>query len=194
MKRLGYVVLLLVFVGLFLHSCVNIDNPNAINNKPSEQKTEELFFGDYPAQITVNKNGVDFLESQAPIGNFSGTLVSSTIGEGPKTFNPFNSKDNVSSTMSEVMYDGLLSTHPITGQPIPKLAKDFSVNGNDYIIHLRKGIKWSDGKPITADDVVFTWQNIIFDGFGNTSTSSLYVTFGLSSTYLFTTAKTSRFF
>ena len=170
MKKLGYVVLLLVLIGLFLHSCVKIDRPVSTTDNSTEQVTEELFFRDYPSQITVTKNGVDFLESQAPVGKFGGTLISSTIGEGPKTFNPFNSKDNVSSTMSEIMYDGLLSTHPITGQPIPKLAKDFSVNGNDYIIRLRRGLKWSDGKPITADDVVFTWQNIIFDGFGNTST------------------------
>ena len=72
--------------------------------------------------------------------------------------------------MSDVMYDGLLSTDAKTGKPIPKLAKSFEINGNDYIIHLRRGVKWSDGKEITADDVVFTWQNIIFDGFGNTST------------------------
>ena len=170
MKKLGYVVLLLVLIGLFLHSCVKIDRPVSTTDNSTEQVTEELFFRDYPSQITVTKNGVDFLESQAPVGKFGGTLISSTIGEGPKTFNPFNSKDNISSTMSEIMYDGLLSTHPITGQPIPKLAKDFSVNGNDYIIRLRRGLKWSDGKPITADDVVFTWQNIIFDGFGNTST------------------------
>ena len=71
--------------------------------------------------------------------------------------------------MSDIMYDGLVTTHPVTGETIPKLAKSYQVNGNEYIIKLRKGIKWSDGKPITADDVVFTWQNIIFDGFGNTS-------------------------
>ena len=43
------------------------------------------------------------------------------------------------------------------------------MNGKEYIVKLRHGIRWSDGRPITADDVVFTWQNIILDGFGNTS-------------------------
>ena len=71
--------------------------------------------------------------------------------------------------MSEIMYDGLVTTDPVTGDTIPKLAKSFTVNGKEYIVNLRHGIKWSDGKPITADDVVFTWQNIILDGFGNTS-------------------------
>ncbi|MEE3350415.1 MAG: ABC transporter substrate-binding protein [Candidatus Gastranaerophilaceae bacterium] len=170
MKKLGYVVLIVIFIGLFLHSCINIDNPDTKNSSVTTTQNNQIFFREYPTQINVNENGIDYLQSQAPVGIFGGTLIASTIGEGPKTFNPFNSKDNISSTMSEIMYDGLLSTHPTTGQPIPKLAKDFSVNGNDYIIHLRKGIKWSDGRLITADDVIFTWQNIIFDGFGNTST------------------------
>ncbi|CCY24484.1 aBC-type dipeptide transport system periplasmic component [Brachyspira sp. CAG:484] len=168
MKKAGYVILSLIIIAFLLKSCVNIDSPEVQRPKNEQQKTEETI--NYPDDAkTVTINGVDYLQTQAPVGKFGGTLVASTIGEGPKTFNPFNSKDNISSLMSEIMYDGLLTTHPVTGQPIPKLAKDFSVNGNDYIIHLRKGIKWSDGKPITADDVVFTWQNIIFDGYGNTS-------------------------
>lgn len=168
MKRAGYVILSLIIIAFLLKSCVNIDTPEIQSTKTEPPKIEETV--NYPDDAkTVTINGVDYLQSQAPIGNFGGTLVASTIGEGPKTFNPFNTKDNISSLMSEVMYDGLLSTHPVTGRPIPKLAKDFTVNGNDYIIHLRKGIKWSDGKPITADDVVFTWQNIIFNGYGNTS-------------------------
>lgn len=33
----------------------------------------------------------------------------------------------------------------------------------------KKGLRWSDGKEITADDVIFTWRDIILAGFGNTS-------------------------
>jgi len=170
MKRVVYIILVLVLVAGLLKACIRRDIPEAETTQNAIQATKEII---YPEdQKTVTINGIDYLQSQAPIGNFGGSLTSSTIGEGPKTFNPFNSKDNISSIMSEVMYDGLLSTHPVTGQPIPKLAKSFSIsdNGKDYIITLRKGIKWSDGKPITADDVVFTWRDIIFAGFGNTST------------------------
>ena len=170
MKKAGYVILILILLGLLIRSCVNVDNPEPKVNSKSGQSEKNNLLKEYPSQKNVNKDGIDYLESQAPIGKFGGTIVASTIGEGPKTFNPFNSKDNISSTMSDIMYDGLLSTHPISGQPIPKLAKDFYIDGNNYIVHLRKGIKWSDGVPITADDVIFTWQNIIFDGFGNTST------------------------
>ncbi len=169
MKKWVYVILVLVFCALFLKACVHQDFPNSVPPEiRGKSDVESVVFP--PPQKTVSINGVDYLQSQAPVGKFGGELRASTIGEGPKTFNPFNSKDNISSLMSDVMYDGLLSTDPETGAPIPKLAKSFTVNGNDYIVNLRRGVKWSDGKEITADDVVFTWQNIIFDGFGNTST------------------------
>ena len=169
MRRVIYVILVLFIILLSGRACLKADLPSDVN-KPVLREKAQTKDVKYPLEKNVTINGVDYLQSQAPVGKFGGTFVSSTIGEGPKTFNPFNSKDNISSQMSDIMYDGLVTTDPVTGNTIPKLAKSFTVNGKEYIVKLRHGIKWSDGKPITADDVVFTWQNIIFDGFGNTST------------------------
>ncbi len=164
------VVLALILVLLLAKACVVRD----IDIKTDNIKTgkEQSLVSEYKIPTTKTVNGVDFLLSNSKIGNFGGQIVTSVIGEGPKTFNPFNSKDNISSQMSSIMYDGLLATNPVTGQPMPKLAKSYKImpDGKTYIINLRKGIKWSDGKPITADDVVFTWRDIIFAGMGDTST------------------------
>ena len=169
MKRVIYVILVLLIVLGLGRACIRADIQSDYK-RPVLREKAKINDGEYPLEKNVTINGVDYLQSQAPVGKFGGTFVSSTIGEGPKTFNPFNSKDNISSQMSDIMYDGLVTTDPVTGDTIPKLAKSFTVNGKEYIVKLRHGIKWSDGKPITADDVVFTWQNIIFNGFGNTST------------------------
>lgn len=168
MKRVVLIILVLLVVFGLGKACIRRDLPTS--DKPVLRPKANVVDANYPIPKNVTVNGVDYLQSQAGVGKFGGTFVSSTIGEGPKTFNPFNTKDNISAQMSEIMYDGLVTTNPVTGETIPKLAKSFSVNGKEYLINLRHGLKWSDGKPITADDVVFTWQNIIFDGFGNTST------------------------
>lgn len=170
MKNLGYVVLVIVLIFLLGKACIRRDIPETQIQKQEVQQ-EKLTLDFYPAnRKNVTINGVDYIQTDLPAGKFGGTMINSTIGEGPKTFNPFNSKDATSSTFADIMYDGLVTIDPVSGQYIPKLAKSFEVNGNDYIVHLRHGVKWSDGKPITADDVYFTWKNIILDGYGNTST------------------------
>lgn len=168
MKRVILIILVLLMILGLGKACIRRDLPTS--DKPVLRPKADVVDANYPIPKNVTINGIDYLQSQVEVGKFGGTFVSSTIGEGPKTFNPFNTKDNISAQMSEIMYDGLVTTDVVTGKTIPKLAKSFSVNGKEYIVNLRHGLKWSDGKPITADDVVFTWQNIIFDGFGNTST------------------------
>lgn len=44
------------------------------------------------------------------------------------------------------------------GKPIPELAEKWNVSSDQltYTFHLRKNLKFSDGSPLTADDVAFT--------------------------------------
>lgn len=44
------------------------------------------------------------------------------------------------------------------GKPIPELAEKWDVSSDQltYTFHLRKDLKFSDGSPLTADDVAFT--------------------------------------
>lgn len=170
MKKLLYATLLIFFALFALKACLNADMPEEKQNHPKLNKTDEAVKFPAPSK-TVRKNGVDYLQSQAQVGQFGGALVASTIGEGPKTFNPFNTKDATSSVMAEMMFDGLVSTKADTGEVVPKLAKSFEISkdGKTYTFNLRQGIKWSDGKPINADDVVFTWNKILLAGYGNTS-------------------------
>ena len=184
MKKFLYLIFVLCLIILFLKSCARRDIENSeIISIPKERNPYAVKINQpYKNPVTRTINGVDYLETQVQCrksgGNlerksgckFGGKFVTSTIGEGPKTFNPFTSTDATSSAMSDMMYDGLFSSNPMSGEVIPKLAKSVEIKGNRYIIHLRRGIKWTDGKPITADDVMFTWKDIIFAGLGNTST------------------------
>ena len=165
--KLWGLIFILLIAALCLKACIRRDVPRHFPQKLPDSSIENIIYPDQNKNVTIN--GIDFLQTQAPVGKFGGELILSTIGEGPKTFNPCNSKDATSSSMAGMLYDGLVTTEPRTGEVIPLLAKDFEVNGNDYIVHLRHGVKWSDGKPITADDVMYTYQEIIFKGLGNPS-------------------------
>jgi len=45
--------------------------------------------------------------------------------------------------------------------PKPGLAQSWDVSGNDITLHLRHDVKWSNGDPVTADDVVYSWLRTI---------------------------------
>ena len=62
-------------------------------------------------------------------------------------------------------YDQLLSWTTDWAGLTPNLAEKVDVNqdATEYTIHLRKGVKWSDGVPFTADDIVFWYQDMLHD-------------------------------
>ena len=168
MKKILYIVFLLLIIWGLGKLFIKKDIPETYSVAAESTPSVNII---YPSKNkTVTINGIDYLQSQAPVGKFGGELVISTIGEGPKTFNPCNTKDATSSSMAGILYDGLLTTDSYTGEVVPQMAKSFEINGNDYIITLRKGLKWTDGKPITVDDVIYTYKEIVFAGLGNTAT------------------------
>ena len=153
-------------------SCFRVDNgrqniSSKVDNSIKRVDVKKL----YKPYNTEFYSGVDYKMSRSPVGKYGGQIVSSTIGEGPKTFNPWVSKDATSSQIGDLLYDSLFTTDPDTGDVIPNLAKEMTVSDDlkTYTIELRRGVKWTDGKEITADDVIFTWNEIILAGFGNTS-------------------------
>ncbi|WP_316433155.1 ABC transporter substrate-binding protein [Leptolyngbya sp. NK1-12] len=102
-------------------------------------------------------------------------LVRTTISE-PKTFNYVTSDDANSSEIIALLYDSLLSTNGVTGELEPGLAESWEISPDQkrIIYKLRPGLKWSDGTPITVDDIVFTYTDIIFNEKIPTSTADIF--------------------
>ncbi|MFE9018716.1 ABC transporter substrate-binding protein [Streptomyces sp. NPDC007808] len=61
------------------------------------------------------------------------------------------------------IYEGLLDTDPISREPYPALATQVPAdpNATSWRFTLRAGAKFHDGKPVTADDVVFVFDRIL---------------------------------
>lgn len=85
------------------------------------------------------------------------TLVEASLAD-PTTFNPLVGQDFAAYVIASLCFDGLLSVNA-HGDPIPALAESVEVKGGTrYTFKLRKNLKWSDGTPLTAEDVVFTYS------------------------------------
>ncbi|WP_416378767.1 ABC transporter substrate-binding protein [Cyanobacterium sp. uoEpiScrs1] len=78
----------------------------------------------------------------------------------PKTFNAV--LNSSSPSIFQYTYEGLISENPITGIKEPALAEFWEISDDKLriIFTLRENLKWSDGEPLTADDVVFTYNDL----------------------------------
>lgn len=89
-------------------------------------------------------------------------IVFSSLGD-PKTFNPALSQEYPSVFL--YTFEGLVTRDGETGEIVPKAAESWEISddGLTYTFTLREGLKWSDGEPLTSDDVLFTFQDVLFN-------------------------------
>ncbi len=183
MNKIAYKILIIFFAVILLAGCFALIFKRDLGYDIIDESIQEPLLSInniIPPAKNVTLDGIDYLQSQLPIGKFGGVFTTSILGE-PKTFNPYNANDATSAELSEMMYDGLTQTDVSTGEVVVKLAKSFEIlpDKKTYIIHLRHGIKWSDGVEITADDVYFTYNTIIFGGFGDGSAKDVMTIDGM---------------
>jgi len=92
-------------------------------------------------------------------GRYGGHL---TIGQRsePKTLNPVTATDAVSREVIGRLMGDLIEINRSSQQTEPALAKSWRISpdGRIFTLQLRKGIRFSDGHPFDADDVVFSFS------------------------------------
>ena len=78
----------------------------------------------------------------------------------PKTFNAVLSAE--SPNIFGLTYEGLITENPITGKKEPTLAESWTISEDNktIIFTLRDGLKWSDGQPLTSEDVIFSYNDL----------------------------------
>ncbi len=117
------------------------------------------FSANVSPQTAIRNSSTEFMVSTAEPGRPGGRLVTSLRTE-PKTFNPITFSDTSSKLVIWRMMADLIHINSYTQQPEPALAKSWTVSpdGRKYALKLRHGLRFSDGLPLTADDVVFSFQ------------------------------------
>jgi oligopeptide transport system substrate-binding protein len=79
-------------------------------------------------------------------------------GSEPESLDPVIPNGQPEARILMALYDGLIEYHPVTMDPIPGVAESWEIieGGTEYVFHLRKNAKFSNGDPITAHDFVYS--------------------------------------
>jgi peptide/nickel transport system substrate-binding protein len=158
MKRMIAVLSILIGVSLLLGACA----PAAAPNTPAPVAPTAM-----PAPTTAPAPAPAPTQGPAPTAAVptdlprNQTLFISGAAWGPaSTWNPFQ-VGNLANTTGTIglVYETLFGFDPLSGKLTPWLAKSGAwTNASTYDVTLQDGLTWSDGQPLTADDVVFTFM------------------------------------
>jgi peptide/nickel transport system substrate-binding protein len=107
------------------------------------------------------KEIVDYLVRPELSGTRGGNLVASVISD-PATFNLMFATTLANEAVAGQLSADLVHVNRSTYEVEPSLASKWEAakDGRTYTIHLRRGLRFSDGSPFTADDAVFTLNAI----------------------------------
>ncbi|MFX3632030.1 MAG: ABC transporter substrate-binding protein [Candidatus Pristimantibacillus sp.] len=161
-KKYAKFMLILSLVAVVLAGCTS-------NNKPAPSPTAA------PAGESAAPTDAPKEEGNTP--KAGGTLTISTFSE-IVTVNPLFIQDTASSDVEYVLFSRLYDydrTGNVVAEPwsLAAEAPQISEDGKTYTVKLKNTAKWSDGQPVTADDLVFTINTIINPDVGAPAISTL---------------------
>jgi oligopeptide transport system substrate-binding protein len=97
----------------------------------------------------------------APVAAVDRNEVRILAGE-PRTFDPAAAGDVTTAAVTAQLYETLTTYDgALTLQPALARSWDVAADGQSVVFHLRDGLQFSDGSPLTAADVVGSWLRII---------------------------------
>jgi peptide/nickel transport system substrate-binding protein len=104
------------------------------------------------------------------------TLVASIRAE-PRSFNRYMARDLSTTVVTSLMHAALVRVDRVTNQLEPELAESWELlpDRHTYRLRLRQDVKFSDGTPFSAEDVVFSFRAIYDEAVGSVLADTLQV-------------------
>ena len=98
-----------------------------------------------------------------------------SVGTEPETLDPRKSTGIPESTVEAQLFEGL-TTLDAKNSPVPAMAEkwEISPDGLKYKFHLRPGVKWSNGDPVTAYDFEYAWKTTLSPELGSKYSYQLF--------------------
>ena len=121
--------------------------------------TAVLLCGFVVLPLRAAESAGDWMVTDNPVGHTGGRLAVALRSE-PKTLNPVLAVDETSREVIHCLTADLIHINRGSQKTEPALAKSWSVSrdGRQYTLQIRRGLRFSDGQPFDADDVIFSFQ------------------------------------
>ena len=134
------------------------------------------FYGCTPAgdtRVTVSATSRYFGDTSPPTGQ----VFTFNNAAEPETIDPGKMSGQPDGRVARILFEGLAIPDPRTLEPLPGQAYRWEVSddGRTYTFHLRSGLVWSDGTPITARDFEWSWLRVLDPATASRYASLMYV-------------------
>ncbi len=115
------------------------------------------------AGITLGIMGAPALAPKTPAHAADSKTLTVALTQDIDTLNPFQAILSSSTQIGRLMYDFLTAYAPSDDHPVPGLATKWvsSKDGLTWTYTIRDNAKWTDGQPVTANDVAFTYNKMM---------------------------------
>lgn len=171
MKKNRFLFMLIVIMAIVLAACTNNSGPNEVKESPKPSAVVEeapidgtgskeapmlaelVSAGTLPplAERLPVQDDIKIEDVVEEIGQYGGEWKMPWTGPGDKW------------AVGQPTEEALFRFNKEGDKVEPNVAKGYEVNADStvFTIHLREGMKWSDGVPFTADDVLFYWEHML---------------------------------
>lgn len=107
--------------------------------------------------------GIDYYyKNTVEVKTIGGMYTEGAVGDFI-CFNPLFCQNDLDLDVGSLIFSGLGKYNPLEYKIVPDVAEKWSISNDKltYIFYLRKDVYWHDGTKLTADDVIFTYKNIL---------------------------------
>ncbi|WP_246569622.1 peptide-binding protein [Lentibacillus saliphilus] len=157
--RLGLLLFVLLFSFAFLLTACSEDTTSNDNGTDTNQNENE---GE-----NEGNNEEEEEEEPADEGPQMGGTITGAMDTAPSgVFNPIFYEEAYEANILDFTHEGLVGQNDKL-EFVEGLATDWEINDDqtEITLTLKDGVKWHDGEPFTAEDVVFTYQSIASPGY-----------------------------
>jgi len=160
-KKSAYSLVALTLASSLALSACSSDTPaDSTGSNGAQTQTQNQNAADTPAAsggITQLLKATDLSKLPEPAKKRTDTVIVG-LTDPSGAFTPYFQQSGYDGNVSSLLYASLVTVDE-KGLPVPDLAESFEISPDQltYTFHLRKDSKFSDGSPLTADDVAFTW-------------------------------------